>query len=47
MGLEKVGTKIITAWVKAGEKSLLATRPVKVNTAGLRLAPQLNIKKFR
>lgn len=31
MGLEKVGTKFITAWVKAGEKSLLATRPVKIN----------------
>lgn len=31
MGLEKVGTKIITAWAKASEKSLLATRPVKVN----------------
>lgn len=31
MGLEKVGTKFITAWTKAGEKSLLATRPVKVN----------------
>lgn len=41
MGLEKIGTKIITAWAKAGEKSLLATRPVKVNVAGLRLAPKL------
>lgn len=41
MVLEKVGTKIITAWVKAGEKSLLATRPVKVNIAELKLAPKL------
>lgn len=31
MGLEKVGTKFITAWAKAGEKSLLVKRPVKIN----------------
>lgn len=41
MGLEKVGTKFITAWAKAGEKSLLATRPVKVNTCSLKYIPNL------
>lgn len=43
MVLEKVGTtfaKEITAW--ASGKSLLTMKPVKVNTAGLKLAPQLN-----
>lgn len=35
MGLEKAGIKIITAWAKTGEKTLLATRPVKVNTKSL------------
>ena len=43
MGIGKIGTTIgkeIIAWTKTG-KSLLATRPVKVNTAGLRLAPKL------
>ena len=45
MGLEKIGTttcKEIIAWVRTGaNKSLLATRPVKVNTDGLRLASKL------
>lgn len=41
MGLEKIGTKFITAWVKSCEKSLVAMKPVKVNTAGLKLAPKL------
>lgn len=44
MLLGKIGTTIgkeIIAWTRANGKSLLATRPVKVNTAGLRLAPQL------
>lgn len=36
MGLEKLGTKFLTAWAKTGEKSLLATRPVKVNISGLK-----------
>lgn len=41
MGLEKIGAKFITAWAKAGEKSLLATRPVKVNTWSLKYATNL------
>ncbi len=36
MGLEKIGTKFITAWVKSSEKSLVAMKPVKVNTAGFK-----------
>lgn len=43
MGIEKAGLKLgkeIIAWTRGG-KSLLATKPVKVNTAGLRLTPQL------
>lgn len=43
MGIEKVGLQLgkeITAWTRSG-KSLLATTPVKINTAGLRLAPQI------
>lgn len=46
MGLEKVGTKFITAWAKTGEKSLLATRPVKVNIAELKFAPKLERDVF-
>lgn len=44
MTLGKIGTtlgKEIIAWTKTSGRSLLATRPVKVNTAGLRLSPQL------
>lgn len=45
MGLEKIGTKTfkeIIAWTRTGAStSLLATKPVKVNTSGLRLAPKL------
>lgn len=43
MGLEKIGLNLgkeIIAWARSG-KSLLATRPVKVNIVGLKLAPQL------
>lgn len=43
MGFEKVGIsagKGIIAWVRTG-KSLLATRPLKVNIQGLKYAPQL------
>lgn len=42
MGLEKAGLKLITAWTKTSERSLLATRPVKVNIEGLRLAEPLS-----
>lgn len=42
MGLEKVGTKFITAWVKAGEKSMLATKPIKVSTIGLKYASEIS-----
>ena len=44
MGIGTIGTAIgkeIIAWTRTGGKSLLATIPVKVNTAGLRLAPKL------
>lgn len=44
MGLEKVGKTIaqeIIAWTGTSGKSLLATKPVKVNMEGLKLAPQL------
>lgn len=45
MGLEKIGLylgKEIIALARTGtSKSLLATKPVKVNTTGLKLAPQL------
>lgn len=43
MGIEKVGLQLgkeIIAWTRSG-KSLLATRPIKVNTAELKFAPQL------
>ena len=43
MGIEKIGTNIgkeIIAWARTG-KSLLATRPVKINTQGLRYVPAL------
>lgn len=45
MVLEKVGlnlSKEIIAWTRtSGSKSLLAMKPKKINTEGLRLAPQL------
>ena len=41
MVLEKAGLKFINAWVKASEKSLLTTKPMKVNIEGLRYAPSL------
>jgi len=43
MGLEKAGLtfgKELVAWARTG-KSLFAMKPVKVNTAGLKLAPKL------
>ena len=45
MGLEKVGTtfgKELIAWTRtSGSKSLLTTKPMKVNTSGLKYAPKL------
>lgn len=45
MGLEKLGTTIgkeVIAWTRtSASKSLLATKPIKVNTSGLRFAPKL------
>lgn len=44
MGIGKIGTTIgkeVVAWTRTGSKSLLATRPVKVNMTGLNLAPVL------
>ena len=49
MGLEKVGINIgkeIIAWARTG-KSLLATKPVKVNIQGLKYAPQLEKDTFQ
>lgn len=46
MGLQKVGTTIskeIITWIQmGGSKSLLATRPVKINTVGLKYTPKIN-----
>ena len=42
MGIAKVGLKLekeIIAWAITGGKSMLATKPVKVNITGLKLAP--------
>ena len=44
MGFEKIGVNIskeIIAWTRTSGKSLLATRPVKVNIQGLKYVPQL------
>ena len=44
MGLEKVGMTVgkeIMAWTRTSGKSLLATRPIKINTCGLKYAPAL------
>ena len=45
MGMGKIGTVIgkeVIAWTRtSASKSLLATKPVKVNTIGLKLAPKL------
>lgn len=44
MGLEKIGVNIskeLIAWTRTSGKSLLATRPVKVNIQGLKYVPQL------
>ncbi len=44
MTLGKIGTtlgKEIIAWTRTSGRNLLATRPVKVNIASLKLAPQL------
>ena len=44
MGFEKIGVNIskeIIAWTRTSGKSLLATRPVKVNIQGWKYVPQL------
>ncbi|MBD5402044.1 hypothetical protein HDR58_04515 [bacterium] len=44
MSLGKIGTTItkeVMAWTKFSNKSLLAIKSVKINTAGLKLAPEL------
>ena len=44
MVIGKIGVNIgkeIIAWTRTGGKSLLATRPIKINTQGLRYAPAL------
>lgn len=49
MGLEKAGlnlSKEIIAWTRTSGKSLLQTRPVKINTAGLKFAPNLTADTF-
>ena len=48
MGIEKIGTSIgkeIIAWTRTG-KSMLATRPVKVNIQGLKYTPRLTEDVF-
>lgn len=50
MGIEKIGTSIgkeIIAWTRTGGKSLLAARPVKINTCGLKYAPHLEKDTFQ
>lgn len=49
MGLEKVGETIgkeIVAWTRTSGKSLLTTKPVKVNTCGLRYTHELKSDIF-
>lgn len=49
MGIEKAGLNLgkeIIAWARSGGKSMLATKPVKVNIEGLKLAPQLQNDTF-
>lgn len=46
MGLEKTGLKLINAWAKTSERSLLATRPVKVNIEGLKYKPDIIADTF-
>lgn len=44
MGIEKAGLQLgkeIIAWTRTNAKSLLATRPVKVNISGLKYTPKL------
>ena len=44
MGIEKIGTSIgkeIIAWTRTSSKSLLATKPVKVNIQDLKYTPRL------
>ena len=48
MGIEKIGTTIgkeIVAWTKTG-KSLLATRPIKVNLQDLKYTSKLKTDTF-
>jgi hypothetical protein len=49
MGLTKVGLNLgkeILGWTRTGGKSLLITKPVKINTAGLKYAPKLESDTF-
>ena len=45
MGIEKAGLNLgkeIIAWARTGaSKNMLATRPVKINTIGLKYTPKL------
>lgn len=48
--MEKVGATIgkeIIAWTRTGGKSFLATKPVKINTYGLRFVPKLQDDVFQ
>ena len=48
--MEKVGATIgkeIIAWTRTGGKSVLATKPVKINTYGLRFVPKLQDDVFQ
>ena len=49
MGIGKIGASIgkeIIAWTRTSGKSVLATRPVKVNIKGLKYAPELEANTF-
>ena len=49
MGFEKVGItlgKEIIAWTRTSGKNLIATKPVKINTCGLKYAPELKSDVF-
>ena len=48
MGLDRIGViigKEMVAWTKTGE-SLLATKPIKINTCGLKYAPKANVDEL-
>ena len=48
MRLDRIGViigKEMVAWTKTGE-SMLATKPIKINTCGLKYAPKANVDEL-